>query len=285
LLRVDRTGAAQGLSTRLLHYHCNHLGTPLALIDARQQKIVWQAELNPWGNRLEEFNPEGITQTIRMQGQHHDEETGLFYNRYRYYVPHAGRYLTQDPVGLWGGANLYSYVGTNPVNGIDPYGLFDIRNPADWPLLPPGLVDFFEGYGSYYGGLGNAAVHMYQRAGIAGSCLQRRAVENEAALAAALLALSNRDIASRAANAAKDWASNHKAYLGGRLSAGGVTSAVTAVGPYGGLSLGLIAGMGDALHNIDRGNATSAEQVLRSILGDQMPNLPDIRRTECECQK
>jgi len=122
LLRVDRTGAAQGSSTRLLHYHCNHLGTPLALIDAQQPRIVWHAELNPWGNRLEEFNPEGIAQHIRMQGQHHDEETGLFYNRYRYYVPHAGRYLTQDPVGLGGGPNLYSYAEGNPLRYADPRG-------------------------------------------------------------------------------------------------------------------------------------------------------------------
>ena len=58
-----------------------------------------------------------------MQGQHHDEETGLFYNRYRYYVPHAGRYLTQDPVGLEGGVNTYSYVEGNPVGMVDPLGL------------------------------------------------------------------------------------------------------------------------------------------------------------------
>lgn len=168
---------------------------------------------------------------------------------------------------------------------VDPYGLFDIRNPANWPSLPTGLVDFFEGYGSYYGGLGNAAEHMYRRSGMAGVCLQQRATENEAALAGALLALSNPAIASQAASAAKDWAGNHKAYLGGRMSAGGITSAVTGVGPYGGLSLGIVAGTGDALHNIDRVNASSAEQVLRSIMGDRMPNLPDIRRTECECSR
>jgi hypothetical protein len=167
----------------------------------------------------------------------------------------------------------------------DPYGLFDITNPADWPTLPQGLVDYFEGYGSYYGGLWHAGVHMYRRAGFAGACLQRRATENEVALAAGLLALSNPTIAKQAASAAKNWAGNHKAYLGGRLSAGAVTSAVTGVGPYGGLSLGLVAGMGDALNNIDRANASSADQVLRSILGDRMPHLPDIPRSECECSK
>ena len=51
-----------------------------------------------------------LGQMIRMQGQHHDRETGLFYNRYRYYQPNSGRYLTQDPVGLRGGVNIYDYV-------------------------------------------------------------------------------------------------------------------------------------------------------------------------------
>jgi RHS repeat-associated protein len=274
-------------SPAIAYIQTDHLDTPRTVIDrAGRQRWTWVAE--PFGNSASTENPMGFGTfelNLRMPGQYFDAESGLAYNGFRSYDSGVGRYTQSDPIGLVGGINTYSYVGGNPVNGIDPYGLFDIRNPADWPSLPPALVNFFEGYGSYYGGLGNAAVHMYRRSGIAGSCLQQRAVENEAALASALLALSNRDVASQAANAAKAWAGNHKAYLGGRLSAGGVTSAVTGVGPYGGLSLGLVAGMGDALHNIDRANATSAEQVLRSILGDRMPNLPDIRRTECECQK
>ncbi|UHM92582.1 RHS repeat-associated core domain-containing protein [Rahnella victoriana] len=42
-------------------------------------------------------------QPIRMQGQHYDEESGLHYNRHRYYDPTLGRYITQDPIGLLGG--------------------------------------------------------------------------------------------------------------------------------------------------------------------------------------
>ena len=57
-----------------------------------------------------------------LQGQYEDEETGLYYNRYRYYDPDVGRYVTQDPVGLEGGVNLYIYA-PGPTGWVDPLGL------------------------------------------------------------------------------------------------------------------------------------------------------------------
>lgn len=47
----------------------------------------------------------------RFQGQYEDDEIGLYYNRFRYYSPELGGYISQDPIGLIGGLNLYSYVG------------------------------------------------------------------------------------------------------------------------------------------------------------------------------
>jgi RHS repeat-associated protein len=114
-------------------YHCNHLGTPIALINT-QGLIDWAVELDPWGNVLNEFNPNNIDQPIRMQGQQIDRESGLFYNRHRYYDPQMGRYITQDPIGLNGGINLYGYVG-NPNQWIDPLGLADAAPTVDVPDL------------------------------------------------------------------------------------------------------------------------------------------------------
>ncbi len=56
--------------------------------------------LDAWGNTLSEENPHQLHQPIRMQGQQYGEESGLHYNRHRYYDPTIGRYITQDPIGL-----------------------------------------------------------------------------------------------------------------------------------------------------------------------------------------
>ncbi len=55
-----------------------------------------------------------------------DEESGLYYNRHRYYDPLQGRYITQDPIGLKGGWNFYQYP-LNPISNIDPLGLETLK--------------------------------------------------------------------------------------------------------------------------------------------------------------
>ncbi|MCA8272887.1 hypothetical protein LGN17_10210 [Burkholderia sp. AU30280] len=55
---------------------------------------------------------------IRFQGQQEDAETGLRYNRNRYYDPRVGRFVSKDPIGLDGGINVYQYA-SNPVEWID----------------------------------------------------------------------------------------------------------------------------------------------------------------------
>ena len=64
-------------SIEVHYYHCDHLGTPLALTD-REAYIAGAEKLDPWGNLEEEYNPKNIDQPIRLPGQHHDRETGLF---------------------------------------------------------------------------------------------------------------------------------------------------------------------------------------------------------------
>jgi len=111
------------------YYHVDHLGTPREMTDSAGQ-LRWSASYKAWGNTLkvevvaqgEEADAGPIEQTIRFQGQHYDGETGLHYNRFRYYDPDIGKFISQDPIGLSGGHNLYQYV-RNPTGWVDPLGL------------------------------------------------------------------------------------------------------------------------------------------------------------------
>ena len=97
----------------------DYLGTPLQAYDKKGNK-VWEQELGIYGRqrkRPSAFIP------FKYQGQYEDAETGLYYNRFRYYDPNAGSYISQDPIGLKGGnPTLYGYVG-NTNNWYDIWGL------------------------------------------------------------------------------------------------------------------------------------------------------------------
>ncbi len=105
---------------RIYYINTDHLGTPQEVV-SEDGKVVWLAKYRAWG-RVHALDREEVRQPLRFQGQYEDEETGLHYNRFRYFDPDAGRYISKDPVGLAGGENLYKY-NSNPINWIDPFGL------------------------------------------------------------------------------------------------------------------------------------------------------------------
>ncbi|EKT7568538.1 hypothetical protein A8N28_003071 [Salmonella enterica] len=101
---------------------CDQHRLALALVKPHGS-IVWRAGYDEWGNVLWEENPESLAQLIRLPGQQYDEETGLYYNRHRYYDALLGRHTTQDPIGWRGEWGLYTYP-LNPLKYIDPLGLY-----------------------------------------------------------------------------------------------------------------------------------------------------------------
>jgi len=107
------------------YYHADHLGTPQALTDAQGQ-LALEMDYQAWGEAREVIAEAaasaGIRNPFRFQGQYHDDESGLHYNRYRYYDPEIGRFISRDPIGLLGGINIHSYA-PNPVEWVDPLGL------------------------------------------------------------------------------------------------------------------------------------------------------------------
>ncbi|MFV0929266.1 RHS repeat-associated core domain-containing protein [Pseudomonas palmensis] len=114
-------------------YHCDHLGTPMEITD-HNGNVAWTGQYKVWGEVREERSSwaaqHGVGNPIRFQGQYHDPETGLHYNRFRYYEPRMARYVSRDPIGMLGGLNVYSYVSNTPVMRADPLGLFDLNMPG-----------------------------------------------------------------------------------------------------------------------------------------------------------
>ena len=99
----------------------DYLGTPIQALDSKGN-VVWDCILDIYGDVLElrgkrDFIP------FRFQGQYEDGETGLYYNRFRYYSSETGSYISQDPIRLAGNnPTLYGYVKDSNF-WIDPYGL------------------------------------------------------------------------------------------------------------------------------------------------------------------
>jgi RHS repeat-associated protein len=118
---------AASYSTSIYYLHNDHLGTPKAMTNSAGQ-IVWNQTATPFGKATvnNDYDGDGksVTLNIRQPGQYYDFETGLYYNLHRYYDPATGRYITSDPIGLKGGVNTFAYVVNNPLNGVDPSGLF-----------------------------------------------------------------------------------------------------------------------------------------------------------------
>ena len=115
----------------LVYYQLDHLGTPIAAHNAKGE-AVWTAEYEAWGRIRQETVSDDPKANVpfRFQGQYYDEESGLHYNRFRYYDPEIGRFVSQDPIGLDGGLNIYVYV-KNPVQWVDPSGL-DSKWVRNW---------------------------------------------------------------------------------------------------------------------------------------------------------
>jgi RHS repeat-associated protein len=113
LMRTDATGSVR-------FYQHDQLGSTVALTDENGiVKTVYSYD--PFGNTTVTGEP--IDQPFQYTGRENDG-TGLYYYRARYYSPEMQRFISKDPVGLAGGINYYAYVGNNPVNWIDPLGLY-----------------------------------------------------------------------------------------------------------------------------------------------------------------
>jgi RHS repeat-associated protein len=108
----------------------DYLGTPVQMYNTKGEK-TWEADLDIYG-KVRTFAGRSLKDCpFRYQGQYEDNETGLYYNRFRYYSPEEGMYLSQDPIGLAGGnPTLYGYVH-DPNSWVDVFGLDCAKNAKE----------------------------------------------------------------------------------------------------------------------------------------------------------
>ena len=127
-----------------LHYLVtDHQGTPREIF-TEAGTVSWAARPGTWGQmafwslKTSANDPNYTECHFRFAGQYEDAETGLYYNRFRYYDKDTGQYISPDPIGLEGGLNPYGYVHC-PTKWIDPFGLMCC------PIIDSGKFDYFFG--------------------------------------------------------------------------------------------------------------------------------------------
>jgi RHS repeat-associated protein len=141
-VRQPHPSVAPQWVTRTNHAVSDLTGRPLVLFNS-EGKTVWRpGQTSLWGLALSlpadtgypdprgELDPEADPGLL-YAGQWQDAESGLCYNRFRYYEPETGMYLVSDPLGLLGGEQTYRYV-PNPLGYVDPLGLAICPVMYDW---------------------------------------------------------------------------------------------------------------------------------------------------------
>ncbi len=125
---VDEPLAVQDMSmqgdTGLSYYHADALGSIVSRTDPSGAVTLTRNYFGSFGRPGNGADVPGYAFT----GREWDPETGLYYYRARYYDPKVGRFISEDPIGWYGGLNLYGYVGNNAVRWVDPFGL----EPGAW---------------------------------------------------------------------------------------------------------------------------------------------------------
>ena len=98
------------------------MGRPAQAYDDKGE-LVWQVEFDIYGRIREDTFNNKLFIPFRQLGQYEDVETGLYYNRFRYYNPETGQYISKDPIGLQGNnPNLYAYTFDSN-SEVDPFGV------------------------------------------------------------------------------------------------------------------------------------------------------------------
>jgi RHS repeat-associated protein len=125
---IDEVLQLRNASNQDYFYHSNSLGSVSAMTDASGE-VIERYRYNAYGetqvlaaNGIDSLSASQIGNSYGFTGRRLDKETGFYYYRARYYSPESGRFIQRDPLGYSDGMGVYTYVGNNPINYIDPLG-------------------------------------------------------------------------------------------------------------------------------------------------------------------
>jgi RHS repeat-associated protein len=122
LARTDHGQLTTGTGQPHAFYHADGNGNITALINDRQL-IVARYTYDPFGNIVSKSGPLADVNTYRFSSQEYHQPSGLSLYLYRAYDPNLQRWINRDPIEEEGGINLYGFVGNDPVDEEDPFGL------------------------------------------------------------------------------------------------------------------------------------------------------------------
>ncbi len=123
------------------YYHADGNGNITALITDlmdTNQVLVAKYLYDPYGNLVSMSGPLAGANKYRFSSKEWNDNASLYYYGFRFYDPNLQRWVNRDPIHEWGGWNLYGFVANNPINNVDPLGLWNLWAPWTWGV-PNGI--------------------------------------------------------------------------------------------------------------------------------------------------
>jgi RHS repeat-associated protein len=118
-----------GGSSAMYYYATDYPGQVVGLINGSGE-LVNQYRYRPFGDL--DAATVAVTNSLQFGAREVDVETGLYYQRARYYDPWLQRFISEDPIGLKGGINLYAFAADDPINSGDPTGTWTLHWGIKW---------------------------------------------------------------------------------------------------------------------------------------------------------